>query len=213
MKFSNKTALISLIALVALTLLLIYVTDRYILTLDFYDNSGDPVAAISSQEKHVFENLQQWIYYSSAVYLTFKIAFIALILYTALYMTGHPVRFVGVFQVAVYAEAIFFIPATAKIIFFHLYYPQGTLTDWHKFYILSALTLFDTAPADWFYALQTLNVFEIAYWFALAYGIFRLTRMSFDRSLQIVLFSYVPALLIWIAAITFFTLTMFPNSG
>src|ERR1700743_1890340 len=101
MKCSSKTAGISLVVLVALTLLLIFITDRYILTVDFYDNSGDPVAGIPAKEKQVYENLQQWIYYSSAVYLILKTAFIALILYTALYLAGHQVRFAGIFQVAI----------------------------------------------------------------------------------------------------------------
>lgn len=213
MKFSNKTAGISLIVLIALTLLLIYITDRCILTLDFYDNSGDPVAGIPAQEKQAYENLQQWIYLFSACYLIVKITLIALILYTALYLAGHRARFRGVFQVVVYAEAIFLIPAVAKIIFFHRYYPHGTLSDWHKFYIGSAVTLFDSAPADWFYALQSLNIFELSYWFALALGLSRLTDLSFDRSLRLVLCSYVPGLLVWIAAVTFFILMMFPSTG
>jgi hypothetical protein len=213
MKFSNKTAGISLIVLIALTLLLIFITDRYILTIDFYDNSGDPVAGIPAQEKQVYENLQQWIYFSSAVYLLIKIAFIALVLYTALYLADHQVRFVGVFQVVTYAETVFFVPAAAKIIFFHIYYPNGTLSDWHRFYIGSSLAIFDSVPADWFYALQTLNVFEVIYWFALALRISKLTKLTFDKSIQIVLCSYIPALLIWVAAVTFFILMMFPSTG
>jgi hypothetical protein len=213
MKFSNKTALLSLIVLVLLTLLLIYITDQDILTVGFYANSGDPVAGIGASQEQTFEDLQHWIYLSSAIYLIIKLSTTSLILYTALYLAGHQMRFVEIFQVAVYSDAIFLIPATAKIIFFHIYYPHGTLTDWHKFYIGSALTFFDTAQADWNYALQTINLFEFAYWFALAFGIKQLTRLTYDRSLQIVLCSYVPALIIWIAAVTFFTLMMFPNTG
>lgn len=213
MKFSSKTAGISLVLLVAVTLLLIFITDRYILTINFYDNSGDPVAGIPAREKQVYENLQQWIYLSSAIYLVVKISLIALILYTALYLAGCHLRYIGVFQVVICAEAIFLVPASAKILLFHVYYPHGTLSDWHKFYIGSAITLFDTAPADWLYALQTLNIFEVAYWFALALGISRLSKLSFDRSLQIVLYSYIPVLLIWIAAVTFFILMMFPGTG
>ncbi len=213
MKFSNKKALISLTVLVTLTLLLILITNHNILTLDFYANSGDPVAGVHSQDIESFEYIQKWIYLFSAIYLFIKIAFIALILYTALYFADHQVRFVGIFQVAIYAEFVFIVPAAAKIIFFHRYYPHGTLTDWHKFYIGSVLTIFDMAPADWFYALQTLNIFEVTYWFALAFGIYRLSDLNFDRSLQVVLYSYVPALIIWIAAVTFFTLMMFPNTG
>jgi hypothetical protein len=87
------------------------------------------------------------------------------------------------------------------------------LLDWHRFYVLSAITVFGSAPADWFYALQTLNMFEIGYWFLLAYGISRITEMNFDRSLRIVVFSYVPALFLWLAVVTFCCLMLFPGTS
>lgn len=213
MKISVKRAVISFSILVIMTIILIGVTDHFILTLDFYDNSGDPVAGIPGREIPVLQNLQEWICLSVAIYLFVKVFLIALILYTALYLSNQEVRFLGILQVVIYAETLFFIPAIAKIIFFHIYFPNGTLADWHKYYFLSLLSFFDTVPADWFYTLQALNVFEIAYWFALAFGIKQITHISYDQALRTVICAYVPALFIWIAAVTFFMLVMFPKTG
>jgi hypothetical protein len=208
-----KSNILSLCALIALSFALISATNHYILTVNFYDNSGDFLSGIPDQEGAVFESLQKWIYLSSAVYLVFKLALISLILYTALYLSGQPVRYARIFNVVTLSEFIFFIPAIIKIFWFHYEYPNGTLIDWQKLCIFSALSLFNSAPADWYYPLQTLNLFEILYWFLLAFGISKITTLNFDGSLRMVALSYLPALFIWAAIVAFCTLMIIPNAG
>jgi hypothetical protein len=209
--FKNGTPALAL--LLMLTFLLIYITTHHILTVGFYENNGDPLSGIPGQDLNVYETLQKWIYIYSAVYLLIKLGVITLILHTALYLNNQDVSISKIFSVTVLAEFIFLIPATVKIISFPYTFPQGTLLDWHRYYVLSLLSLFENIPADWYYALQTVNVFEIVYWFLLAYGVSKIATLNYDRSLRIVVTSYVPALVIWIAAVTFFTLVMFPSTG
>ena len=213
MKSIVKSNIFGLIGLLSTTFILIYITNHYILTISFYESNGDPVAGIPDQESQVYENLQKWIYLSSVIYLLIKLFLIALILYTALYLSEHPIQFNKIFNVVLIAEFIFFIPAIAKILWFHYQYPAGTLTDWHKVYIFSALSLFEFAPADWSYALQTLNAFEVGYWFLLAFGIYKVSGMNYDQCLRIVVLAYLPTLFISVATVTFFILMMFPNTG
>jgi hypothetical protein len=111
------------------------------------------------------------------------------------------------------AEFIFFIPAIIKIIWFPGYHPGSTLTEWHRFYALSALSLCPGAPADYSYALQTLNLFEVGYWFLLGYGVSKATSLNYDLSLRLVVVSYLPLLFIWIALVTFSTLMLFPDAA
>jgi len=183
--------------LVLLTFVLIYITNRYILTVGFYSNSDDPLSGIPGQDVIIYENLQRWIYISSALYLLLKLSAISLVLYIALYLADQQVNYAEIFNIAS----------------FHYIFPQGTLQDWRQYYILSALSLFKNAPADWSYALQTFNVFEIAYWFLLAFLIHRRSNLNYDQSLRIVICSYLPALLIWVASVTFCTLMLFPANG
>jgi hypothetical protein len=213
MKSLFKNGTLALVLLLMLTFLLICITAHHVLTVGFYENSGDPLSGIPGQDLSVYETLQKWIYISSAVYLLFKLGVITLILHTALYLNNQDVSIGKIFRVTVLAEFIFLIPATVKIISFPYTFPHGTLLDWHRYYVLSLLSLFENAPADWYYALQTFNVFEIGYWFLLAYGISKISPLNYDRSLRIVVTAYVPALVIWIAAVTFFTLVMFPSTG
>jgi len=111
------------------------------------------------------------------------------------------------------SEFIFLVPAAIKIAWFYFGSAASYLLAWQSFYVLSALSLFGPVGPDWFYALQTLNAFEIAYWFLLAYGLFKVSGLNYDKSLKVVLLSYVPALLIWVTIITFCSLLMFPATG
>jgi hypothetical protein len=213
MTFTTKSALYSLMAFTAVSFLLIYISDRFILTVNFYQSNGDLLSGVPGEENQVYQSLQGWIYVSSAAFQLIKFWMITIILYTALYLYGRPVSFIRIFQVVVLAEFIFFVPAIFKIFWFHFILSQITLIEWHKFYVLSALSILQNIPADWWYALQTLNLFEAGYWFLLAYGISRVSGMDYDLSLRVVVFSYLPALVIWVALVTLCTLVMFSGTG
>jgi hypothetical protein len=208
-----KNSSFTFVLLLSSTLFLIFLSGHYILTEEFYENNGEPLSGMPGDDIGVYGIMQKWIYLSSAVYLMLKLGFITLILHSALYLQNKDVSINRILNITILAEFIFLIPAAAKIITFHYTYPSGTLLDWHHYYILSAISLFKNVPADWSYALQTLNLFEIAYWFGLAYGIHQLTDMDFDWSLRAVIMSYVTGLIIWVAAVTFFSLVLFPTTG
>ncbi|MGP2550135.1 hypothetical protein [Mucilaginibacter rubeus] len=200
-------------ALLALTYVLIALTNYYILTPEFYQKSGSALSGIPGGEINVYENMKKWIYFSEAIYLLVKLFTIALIFYTALFLSGKTVSLAAIFKVTLLSEYIFLVPALIKIIWFHFYYPEPTLADWHKTYVLSALSMFDTVPGDWYYVLQTLNVFEVTYWFILGFGISSITGLSYDASLKIVVSSYLPALFIWVCLVTFVSLMFFPGTA
>jgi hypothetical protein len=213
MKFFYKYGTLSLAMLLLLTFLLIYLTDHFILTAGFYQLNGDPLYGIPGRDLNIYEALQKWVYISSAAYLLVKLGVIALIIHTGMYLHNFEAPFRNIFKIIVLSEFLFLLPAAIKILSFNYTFPNGTLLDWHRYYVFSALTLFDSAPADWYYALQTFNLFEIAYWFLLGFGIAKISGLKYDHALRIVVTTYVPALVVWIAAVTFFTLMMFPATG
>jgi hypothetical protein len=213
MKTLFKSNLWGLGLLIGLSFLLIYITGKYILSVGFYNNSGDIFSGLPDQNTAVFDALQRWIYITEVLYTVVKVNVITLILYTALFLSDQKVSYNRVLNIVIYCEYVFLIPAAIKIPWFLDKYPNGTVSDWHKTYIFSALSLFEDVPADWYYPLQTLNIFEVLYWFLLAYGISKITALDFDNSLRTVLVSYLPALMIWIATVCFCTLTLFPTYG
>ncbi len=62
----------------------------------------------------------------------------------------------------------------------------------------------------WFiYPLQVLNLFELAYWFIIAFLLNKeINDTESTKGLQIVVSSYGVSLLIWVVGVMFFTLNM-----
>ena len=199
--------------LLGLSAVIISVTNHYILTINFFDSSGEYLNGNPALEGKTYEDIQKYIYSSTVIYTTFKLFVVALVLYTALFLADHPIPFAKAFNIVILSEFIFLLSAVLKIIWFLYAYPNGTLSDWHKTYIFSVLSLTGRVSADWYYPLQTLNLFEMLYWFILAYGIFCNTSLTYDRSLRIVVFSYLPALFIWVATIVFCSVMIFPGNA
>lgn len=207
-----KSNLFYFFLLAAVTCILIYITNRDILTFDFYKRSGELTPGMADDEVALYFRLQKWIYVACLFLLLVKVGLIALILNAGLYLSETKVSFARLFRVALLSEYIFLIPAAFKIVYFLHQYPDGNIDDWNQLNPLSLLSLV-SVPADWRYLFQTLNVFEVAYWFLLAFGIHRATALNFDRSLRIVTYTYLPALFVWIASITFCSLLYFPFAG
>jgi hypothetical protein len=95
-------------------------------------------------------------------------------------------------------------------LFFYLFDQRYTPEEVQLFYPLSFLSAFPihTISKLWIYPLQVINVFEVFYWFILAYGINKIIVADFNRSLKIVISSYLPALVIWMVFVLFITVTL-----
>jgi hypothetical protein len=213
MKHIANNVLLNLISIFLVNFALIWLNNHYVLTVDFYHSSNESLLGLPGQDILTYATLQKWIYVTSAAYLLTKLVIVSILIYTALFLFHQETNFKSVFNIVVKAEYLFYVPAIIKLCWFQYEYPEGNLSDWHKVYILSALSVFDNVPADWSYALQSLNLFELAYWFLLAYGIQKVTNMSFDRSLKLVTVSYIPALFIWIATIAFCSIMISPGTA
>jgi len=213
MKLTHLSVLISFLILWACSCLLIYLTDHLILTPEFYDRSGNVFFLNGRDSSDFFASLQRWSFLFEGVYVLLKMLAITIVISTGLYCYNQKLRFYRVFHVVILCEFVFLLAALVKILWFAHWYPDGTLLDWHRTYPLSALWFFPQIPADWYYSLQLLNLFELVYWFLLAFGISKITPLNFDYSLKIILSSYVPALIIWTVGVLFSSLLVFPSQG
>jgi hypothetical protein len=120
-------------------------------------------------------------------------------------------------NVVLKAEFIFILVALVKIFWFLFFQTTYTLQDIQSFYPLSALNILGYKGLDaWYiYPLQTLNLFELAYWLLLSYYIGKMAspiknseqnKYPIDFGLKIVASSYGTALLLWVCIVMFFTL-------
>ncbi|MEO8255160.1 MAG: hypothetical protein ABI554_12330 [Flavobacterium sp.] len=167
---------------------------------------------LTSQQVEKFLGFQkkwEWVgYVFIPFFLLIKTTIITTILYIGLFFFDKDLRFTNLWNIVLKAEFIFLLVPVFKIIWFYYFQTNYNLQDVQNFYPLSALNIVGYNDLEtWFvYPFQTLNLFELAYIIYLGYQIGQLTSTNTDRGLKLVAYSYVPALLLWVVTIMFFTL-------
>lgn len=191
-------------------LFLVYIADTFILNTDFYEkaitDSGLNWDTVLLKQSPKFKLL---LYTSSVLLLFLKYSLIALLIYTTFYLNEIKASYSSIFKIVCLAELIFLVPAAIKVIWFFIYPPDG-LDQWTGFYPLSIHSvLSDTAiPAAAVYTLQLLNIFELVYILTLAYLLKNSLRNTYDRTLRLVMISYLPGLFVWTLIATYFTVML-----
>ncbi len=126
------------------------------------------------------------------IILLIKLSVIAAILDVGMFFYNKEIKYGKLFNIVVKAEYIF------------------TFQEVQNFYPFSMLHLVGTAGIDswYFYPLQALNLFELAYWVVLAYLLGKALPIKVEKAFEIVLSSYGVGFFIWVIAIVFLVLNM-----
>jgi hypothetical protein len=168
----------------------------------------------SNQIERFFEmqNKWQWVgYLFIPVFVLLKTLIIASAVYTTVYFfNNNKTTFKSILNIILQAEFVFLLVPVLKIIWFYFFQTNYTLEDLQYFYPLSALNIIGYAGLEpWLiYPLQILNLFELAYIIYLAYLIGKLTSTHTDNGFKIIMYSYVPTMLLWVCVVMFLTLSM-----
>lgn len=208
------------ILLVFILSILTYLSNNVIFNNNLmYDSYINNLSLEQIQEIINLKNKWEWLSYAIIpLILLIKISLIASVIYIgAFFYSKVKVTFRQLFNEIVKAEYVFLGVGVLKIIWFYFFQTNYTLEDLQYFYPLSALNIVGYKGIDaWFiYPLQTLNLFELAYWFLLSYYIGKITsptgkiennKYPVDFGLKIVASSYGSALLLWVVVVMFFTL-------
>ena len=104
-------SLLLIATLISLSLLLIALSNRYVLTQDFYDRNGEPLAGIPEIEAMAYRGIQRTIYFYAAIYLIIKLLLVTTVLYTGLFYFDMKASFRRILRVVACAEFIFLVPA------------------------------------------------------------------------------------------------------
>lgn len=152
-----------------------------------------------------------WVTYAIVpVYYVLKMFFVSVCIYTGTVLADIDISFRKVFQVALFAEAIFLVPVAIKLVWFLWFQTDYTLLDVQSFYPLSLLSFFDQDALDsWLiYPMQAINLFEVIYFLLLAYGLYLITKRSFFKMLGLAFYTYGTGLFIWIVSVMFLVVTL-----
>ncbi len=162
---------------------------------------------------HIRNNYQYFSYLFLIIIQIFKFTITCFILNVCALLYGLRLNLSRLIKVVLLSEGLFLFPIIIKIVWFYFFQTDYKLSDIQLFYPISILNILTIENIDkiWIYPLQLLNVFELLYWIALAYGISKLINNNFDKALKIVLSSYVPALVVWVVFVMFLTVTLNPG--
>ena len=190
--------------------LIITLLSSFVLNTDelLINNLSDQLTQNQINELIEINKKWEWLgYLFIPVLLIIKVSLISAVLHIGLFLFNKKIQYKTLFTAVTKAEFIFVFMGMIKLIWFTLK-PEYTFEDLQHFYPLSALSVVGYKElSPWFlYPFQTLNLFELVYWIALAYLIGKKIKISTDKALKIVASSYGSALLIWTVAIMFFSL-------
>ena len=200
--------------LTLLSIILIFLSEIANITLNFRGLYFNSLAEqfTSKQIKEYLEFQDKWKlvgYLIVPILVIIKTVLITSVMYIGVFIVNKSVvTFKSVWRIVINSEFIFLFIPICKIIWFSFFQTDYKLVNIQYFYPFSALNFIDHKELEpWLiYPLQTLNVFELAYIIILSYQIGALTKTNADTGLKIVASSYLPALLLWVTVVMFFTL-------
>lgn len=120
------------------------------------------------------------------------------------------IKFKHFLRIALLGEFVLLLVGLFKFGYFYFIKTEHTLQDIQQYYPLSYIHFLDIEKLQpWLiYPLQTVNLFEISYFFVLVYGLWKLLNNKFSKSFEMVAVSYGTGLLIWLGLVMFLTLNM-----
>jgi len=175
------------------------------LTLSEYLTEEQIIKSFNSENNYKF-----LAYIILPILFTLKVSIISATLDVGCFISGKDIKFKKLLNIVVKAEFVFLLVIVFKTAWFYFFQTDFTFETLQNFYPLSALNIVGyQGLEDWFiYPFQILNLFEVAYWFILAYLISKEINDTVEKGLSIVASSYGVGLLIWVVGIMFLTLNI-----
>ncbi|MBL4746903.1 MAG: hypothetical protein JKY08_11125 [Flavobacteriaceae bacterium] len=127
-----------------------------------------------------------------------------------IYNVENTYKFKQFFRIALIGEFVLILVGFFKLAYFYFIKTDYTLEDLQRYYPLSYINFLDIKTLEpWLlYPLQTINLFGVAYFFVLVYGLWKLLKNEYIKSFEMIMASYGGGLLIWLGLVMFLTLNM-----
>lgn len=182
--------------LVVLFLAIRYLTN--ILILEAIPDYENLEASGSFMIYHIFNALN---YLWTPFALLWKFTVISFLFWLGAFMIGYKVPYKELWRFALVAEVIFIFPELIRLV---VYLNPGsgvTYKEIDEFRAFSMLSLLgsENISQQYYYALGSINVFEILYGILWMYGFHMISRRSLGESSLVVLLSYFFPLAIWLS--------------
>jgi len=204
----------TLLKYLLLCIFFITISEIFKYTLNFKELQYNSLAEklTVSQIDSYFKLQDDWKWVGFAfipIYFIIKFYIITSTLYIGIFFLSKiDTKFNELLEIVVKTEFIFLLSPIVKIVWFYFFQTNYNLQDLQYFFPFSAINItgYNGLEPWLIYPLQTLNLFEVAYIIYLSYQIGHLTKTNADNGFKIVGYSYLPALLLWVTVVMFFTL-------
>lgn len=152
-------------------------------------------------------------YLAVPITLVIKVALVSFCLLTGLLLTSQALPFRTIVKIVFFAEAAFAASTLLKLLILSFFSNIETIGQFEAFAPLSLFSLFRMlhlfAIPYWLsYPLQTLDLFQVAYFFLLAAGLHHYMKKPFRQSLKFVAATYGTGLLCCMIGFAFLTLIL-----
>ncbi len=130
-----------------------------------------------------------------------KLTVIAFVLWIGCFLYGYRITYGQCWTVALVSEFLFLVPEGLKIGWFLFFDQDPSYPAVRSFYPLSLMHFFEDSAVEkrYAYPLKALNLFEVAYWCLLTWGIHTFARKKLKVAGFIVASSYVLLFFLWLA--------------
>jgi hypothetical protein len=213
-QYYNLKGLHLFIGIVLANIFLIWLSKTLLINeVVFYNAFSEQLTYDRSVE--LFNDLKRfsWISYAFTPLILFlKFSLMSLVIYFGIvyYNVQDKISLKSVFKILIASEVVFLVAKIIKFLWIYLFYGNYDLNDIGFFYPISLINLFHRTEVGkiWIYPLQTVNVFHIFYILSIAFALNKVYSLKKSDSEKIVLITYGPALVIWIALIMFLTIDL-----
>ena len=169
----------------------------------------------NDQLSQYLENKKEWWWISYSIIpiiILIRTSLVSFCLSVGLffYDIENKIQFKQFFRIALIGEFVLVFVGVFKLVYFYFFKIEFTLQELQQFYPLSYINFLDVENLEpWLvYPLQTVNLFEIMYFFVLVYGMHKLLKNNYWKSFEITAASYGTGLLIWLGLVMFLTLNI-----
>ena len=188
-----------------------YIQDTSILTKEVYYNTlGEQLTVERIDEMLEKQSEFKFVSYLLIPFTTgFQVLLVALCLNCGTIMMGYKTGFRSLFALVLRSSVVFLIwklVMTFILLFVQIQVFDDLITT-NKFALAGFVNKADV-PTWLMYPLSILNVFEVAFWLLLTFGVSRLLQRSFKASLGFVATTYGLGLLTWMLFIMFLQVSL-----
>ena len=209
---NNNFSLFFLISLFSIIIVLI--TNNYLKTTELFYNSY--IENFSSQQvKEIIRVKEKWFwtgYIIIPLSILIRTHLVSFCLSIGLFFfeEKRSIKFRKILKITLFGEIVFALSGCLKFVYFYFFKIDFTINDLENFQPLSYINFLDISKIEpcLLYPLQTINLFEIAYFLLLVFGLHKLLKNNYWKSFEIVAVSYGTGLIIWIGLLMFFTLNI-----